>query len=60
MPLTIVKGKKFSVVVKSKAKRTDYVKVMFVGGDGTKASHHLTPQECHVFAYALHKAARSK
>ena len=60
MALTILKGKKFSVVVKSKKKRPDYVQVELVDGDRTpKVTHHLTPDECRVFAFALQKAAKA-
>lgn len=61
MSLTILKGKKFSVVVESKSKRPDYIKVTLVNGNRTKeVSHHLTPDECGVFAFALTKASKHK
>jgi len=60
MALTVLKGKKFSVSVKSKDKRPDYVKVELVAGDRSrKVSHHLTPAECKVFAFALQKASKA-
>ena len=56
MAVTVLKGKKFSVVLKRK--RVDNVKVTLVGGDGVKVYHHLTPHEARVFAFALQKAAK--
>jgi len=57
---TILKGKKFCVSVHDAAKRDDFVKVSVISKEGVVAYHHITPDEAHVFAFALNRAADKK
>lgn len=57
---TILKGKKFCVSIHDADKRSDFVKVTVIARDGTKAYHHVTPDEAQVFAFALRRASAKK
>jgi len=55
---TVLKGQKFSVTRCKQSRRLDCIKVAVISASGKKASHHITPEEAKVFAFALTRASQ--